>query len=136
MLKRIQTILVLCVMLGLASTAFSQAPSQDLVINNVRIAVKSGDSRTLSTYFSNIVELKTDKEAGGYSKNQAEFVLKNFFRKYPAISFMYNHVGSSANGSKFTIGTYRHASGSFRVYTMYKKVGETFLIDTIEFTKE
>lgn len=110
--------------------------AQTDVINNVRVAVKSGDSQGLTRYFDNVVELTTDSEDGSYSKKQAEYVLKSFFRKYPPHDFQYNHIGSSQGGAKYTIGTYTFPNGTFRVYMKLKKVNANFVIDTIEFTKE
>lgn len=113
--------------------------SQDLNAN-IRVAIKTGSSKGLINYFNSVVELKMDGKEGSYSKQQAEFVLKEFFRKYPCESFQYNHHGESPGGAKYSIGTYKYAEGTFRVYMKLKKVKkgdeDVYVIDTLDFSKE
>lgn len=126
--------IVVTVLIGflVCSTAYSQTET----INSVRLAIKAGDSNSLVKFFDSVVELKTDSEEGAYSKNQAEFVLKNFFKKHTPVNFTYNHEGSSPGGAKYTIGTYQCESASFRVYMKLKSSGNTYVIDTLDFSKE
>lgn len=116
----------------IGNTAFSQSE----IINSARLAIKAGDSNSLVKFFDTVIELKTDSEEGSYSKNQAEFVLKNFFDKYTPVSFTYNHEGSSPGGAKYTIGTYDCGSASFRVYMKLKSANGAYVIDTLDFSKE
>lgn len=113
-----------------------QANGQSSRFDDIRLAIKSGDSKALVKYFDAIAGLTTDSEEGSYSKNQADFVLTNFFKKYPPAGFVYNHQGASPGGVKYTIGTYKSGSVSFRVYMKLKKVGEEYVINTLGFTKE
>lgn len=110
--------------------------SQSETINSARLAIKAGDSNSLVKYFDTVIELKTDSEEGAYSKNQAEFVLKNFFKKYNPVNFTYNHEGSSPGGAKYTIGTYNCGASSFRVYMKLKNANGVYVIDTLDFSKE
>ena len=110
--------------------------AQDNVINNVKIAMKAGSSKELSQYFGSIVELNFDGEKSSYSKSQAEFVLKDFFKKNPPVDFEYIHQGSSKQGFRYVIGKYTIDGSSFRVYILFKKNEETYYVDTIDFTRE
>jgi len=114
-------------------TTFGQATT----INNAKSALKVGNSRELSQFFHKQVELNIDGEKSNYSRTQAEFVLKDFFRDYPPVNFEYIHQGASREGLKYTIGKYSfEGGGSFRVYMLIKQFEGQFLIDTIDFTKE
>ena len=110
--------------------------AQNDVINNVRTAMKSGSSKELSQYFGSMVELNFDGEKSSYSRSQAEFVLKDFFKKNPPIDFQYIHQGASKQGFKYVIGKYSVSNGSFRIWILFKKDENTYYVDTIDFTRE
>lgn len=126
------TVTFICI-LALSSAS---ANAQNEVINNVRDALKTGSSRELSKYLNNTVEISINGEKSSYSRNQAEFVLKDFFNKYPAQSFRYVHQGSSKEGIKYTVGTYTYDRGEFRVFMIIKQIGGTYLVDKIDFNEE
>lgn len=110
--------------------------AQEDVINNVRTAMKSGSAKELSQYFGSIVELNFDGEKSSYSRSQAEFVLKDFFKKNPPIDFQYIHQGSSKQGFKYVIGKYVVSNGSFRIWILFKKDEQSYYVDTVDFTRE
>ncbi len=116
----------------IAQTAFSQSP----VINNVRAALKAGSAKELVKNFNNTVELNFDGEKSSYSRTQAEFVLKDFFKKYPPSDFEYIHQGSSQQGLTYVIGKYSFEGGSFRVLMYIKKINDSYLVDLIDFSRE
>jgi len=116
------------------STNYSIAQSS--VLDNCRLALKSGSAKELSKFFPSSVDIKIDGESDSYSKTQAEFVLRDFFKKNPASNFEYIHQGASRDGLKYAIGQYTHSNGSFRVYLLLKKDGSTEVIDTIDFSSE
>lgn len=123
--------LLCCMTAGVTS-----ASAQNEVINNVRDALKAGSSRELSKYINNTVEISIDGEKASYSRNQAEFVLKDFFSNYPPTGFRYVHQGSSKEGLKYTVGTYSYDRGEFRVFMLIKQFGGSYLVDKIDFNKE
>lgn len=126
------TVTFICILaLGIPSVS-----AQSEVINNVRDALKTGSSRELSKYLNNTVEISINGEKSSYSRNQAEFVLKDFFNKYPPQSFRYVHQGSSKEGIKYTVGTYTYDRGEFRVFMIIKQIGGTYLVDKIDFNEE
>lgn len=133
-MRHSKQIFVFAIALALFTSYSSMGQSE--TINSVKMAIKAGDSHSLVRFFDEIIELKTDSEEGTYSRNQAEFVLKNFFRNHSPKGFTYNHEGSSPGGSKYTIGTYQCSTGSFRVYMKLKNINNKYYIDTLDFTKE
>ncbi|MBR9859229.1 DUF4783 domain-containing protein [bacterium] len=95
--------------------------------------IQAGDEHGLRSYFDQSVEIITPENDGVYSQNQAEQVLKSFFNKYPCNDFKVDHLGSSAGGSQFVIGTYNSGSKSFRTSIFLKQVDQKFLIQELTF---
>jgi len=107
------------------------------VFTQAESAIRKGDAKALSEHLGELVELNFIDEKNSYSKTQAEFVLRDFFSKYPAESFHYDHKTTSESGLRFTIGTYTFkGGGQFRVHMLLKKSGSGYMIDMIDFTKE
>ncbi len=113
-----------------------RAQNQNAVVNNVRAALKAGSSKELVKNFNKTVELNINGDKASYSKTQAEFVLKDFFKKYPPSDFQYIHQGASKQGLTYVIGKYSFDSGSFRVLIYIKKFNEAYLIDLMDFSLE
>jgi hypothetical protein len=111
--------------------------SQRQTLDNVRIAIKNGNTGTLSSYLSSNIDLKIGKEEGVYSDKQALVVLEKFFSQNPASDFKYNHIGSTQSNSKYySIGTYSSEEASYRVLISYKLSDGNYLIDKIHFDLE
>ena len=130
--KRVFWLVALCFL----SLSVAPVSAQNEVINNVRDALKTGSSKELGNYFNNTVEISINGEKASYSRNQAEFILKDFFAKYPPQGFRYVHQGSSKEGLKYTVGTYTHDRGEFRVFMLIKQFGGSYLVDKIDFNQE
>lgn len=126
--------ILVCLWLGLCLTFTSYA--QDEIVESAKTSIKSGAAKELSKILNEGVELNMDGEKANYSRTHAEFVLKDFFGKYPPTDFSYIHQGSSKEGLKYAIGKYTHAKGSFRVYLVIKQIKGKYLIDTLDFSKE
>lgn len=112
------------------------AIGQSDVITNVRTAMKTGSSKELSKHFNEMVELNINGNKSSYSKTQAEFVLKDFFKNNPPVDFQYVHQGASKEGIKYAIGKYTYNDGSFRVLVLVKQIKGNYLVDLIDFSKE
>jgi len=135
-LKKLQILVFTGLWLLFVSAGSQTVKAQEDVINNVQTAMKTGSSKELSQYFGSIVELNFDGEKSSYSKSQAEFVLKDFFKKNPPTDFEYIHQGSSKQGFKYAIGKYSIENSSFRIWILFKKDNDTYYVDTIDFTRE
>ncbi len=123
--------------LVVAAMAFQQAAwGQSEVINNVRSAIKAGSSKELSKYLGDMISLEIDGVQSNYSKTQAEYVLKDFFKKYHPNDFQYVHQGASEGGLKYAIGRYSYDGGSFRVVLRSKKMDGSYKVSSLGFTKE
>jgi len=110
--------------------------AQEDIIHNVEAALKIGSSKELSRYFSQTVEINLEGEISSYSKMQAEYVLKDFFKKYPPENFEIIHNGASKGGLKYAIGKYSCKRGDFRVWMRIKEFGGKLLVYEMNFFKE
>jgi hypothetical protein len=120
-----------------ATMAFQQSAwGQSEVINNVRSAIKAGSSKELSKYLGDMISLEIEGVQSNYSKTQAEYVLKDFFKKYQPNDFQYVHQGASEGGLKYAIGRYSYDGGSFRVVLRSKNMNGSYKVSSLDFTKE
>ncbi len=110
--------------------------AQEDVMTNVKALLKEGNAKEIAQYLNDIVEISIDGEKGNYSKTQAEFVLKDFFKKNPPSDYQKVHQGASKEGLNYMIGKYVCSEGSYRVYIVVKQFKGNYLIDTIDFSKE
>ena len=81
---------------------------------------KSGDAKTLSTYFNQNVELVVLENDNAYSKAQAQQIVNKFFISNPPESFNIIHQ-TSKEGVQYVIGNLVTSNGTFRIYFLLKK---------------
>jgi len=85
-------------------------------------SLKSGDSKTLSAYFNQNVELVVLENDNVYSKAQAQQIVNKFFSANPPESFTVIHQGGK-EGAQYVIGNLVTGKGTYRVYFLLKKSG-------------
>ena len=81
---------------------------------------KSGDAKTLSTYFNQNVELVVLENDNAYSKAQAQQIVSKFFSSNPPESFNIIHH-TSKEDVQYVIGNLATRNGTFRIYFLLKK---------------
>jgi len=104
-----------------------QAQSTGTLPNEIIQATRDGDAFKLGEYFNAKIELVLPSNSGVYSKEQAQFMMKNFFSNYPPISFQIIHQGIRENAT-FAIGKYTHSKGQFRILFLAKTENNKTLI--------
>ncbi len=114
----------------------SSASAQDDVINQVKETIKAGSAKELSNYLNQTIDVTIDNTVQTYSKAQAEFVFRDFFKQHPATEFNIIHQGSSKGGQPFAIGQYKSGSDTYRVFMKIKTVSSKQLVHEISFVKE
>ncbi|MFH1005063.1 MAG: DUF4783 domain-containing protein [Bacteroidota bacterium] len=114
--------------------SFTLITPSDNTINDVAVAVKTGNAKEVAKFFTASIDLKIPDKEDVFSKSQAELILKDFFSKNPIKSFTIVHKGTSKNGDQFAIGTYETTTGKkFRTYFLFKKEETKFLIQQLRF---
>src|SRR5690349_14655599 len=131
-LNRLKAFIV-CGILTLQVFAVS---GQTDVIYQVRETIKAGSAKELSKYLFQTVDVTIEGKVQSYSKAQAEFVFRDFFRQHPPSEFNIIHQGSSKGGQPFAIGQYKSADETFRVFMKVKSVNKEQLLHEISFSKE
>jgi hypothetical protein len=135
-MKNIKTPILLSLLIGLLSFSLVN-PNGDSLINDISSAIKKGNASEVAASFAANVELLLPGNEGTYSKTQAEVMLRNFFAGNPPESFTINHQGSSRDGSRYAIGTYKAKDGgSYRTYYLIKKVSDNFKLHQLQFEKQ
>jgi Domain of unknown function (DUF4783) len=111
--------------------------AQTGVINEISMAIKTGNAKAVARYFDSNVELTLPDEEGFFSKAQSEQVLKKFFQQYPPKDFKVMHQGESDGDARYVIGTLTTQSNQeFRTLIYLKKEGDKFLVHQLKFTND
>jgi hypothetical protein len=124
---------VLVLLAGIQTTVLR---AQGDVINQVKETIKAGSAKELSRFLNSTVDVTLDDGAQSYSKAQAEFVFRDFFKQHPPGEFNIIHQGTSKGGQTFGIGQYKSGSETYRVYMKIKSVENQQLVHEISFAKE
>ncbi|MEX2235660.1 MAG: DUF4783 domain-containing protein [Cyclobacteriaceae bacterium] len=131
-LNRLKAFIVFCI---LTLQVFA-SNAQSEVIYQVRETIKAGSAKELSKYLFQTVDVTIEGKVQSYSKAQAEFVFRDFFRQHPPAEFNIIHQGSSKGGQPFAIGQYKSAEETYRVFMKIKSVNKQQLLHEISFSKE
>jgi hypothetical protein len=110
--------------------------AQAEIFEPMKDALKAGNAKELAKYFNQSVDINLEGEVNTYSKAQAEFVLREFFKKHPTSDFSIEHTGSSKSGLQYAIGNYKSNNDQFNVLLRVKQAGVVYLIHEISFVKE
>lgn len=133
MIRRFYGIVLVLLVMGFAG---SQALAQDDIFAPFKEVIKAGNSKDMVKFLNQSVDMNLDGEVNTYSKAQAEFALRDFFKKHPPKDFSVVHTGSSKGGLQFAIGRYLSNGESYSALIRVKEVGESYLIHEINFVKE
>jgi hypothetical protein len=114
----------------------SRVSAQGDVIDQVKETIKAGSAKELSKYLNQTVDVTLDGSVQSYSKAQAEFVFRDFFKQHPPAEFSIIHQGSSKGGQPFAIGQFKSGSETYRVFMKIKAINSQQLVHEISFAKE
>lgn len=131
-LNRFRALIVFCVLTLQVFASYGQSD----VIDQVKETIKAGSSKELSRFLFQTVDVTIEGKVQSYSKAQAEFVFRDFFRQHPPMEFKIIHQGSSKGGQPFAIGQYKSGSETYRVFMKIKSVNRQQLLHEISFSKE
>lgn len=112
------------------------ASAQNDVVGQISETLKAGSSKELSKYLSPTVDITIEEKSESYSKVQAEFVFRDFFKQHPPSEFDIQHQGSSKGGQAFAIGQYKSNNEVYRVFMKIKTQNNQQLLHEISFSKQ
>jgi uncharacterized protein DUF4783 len=111
--------------------------AQTTIINDISMAIKTGNAKAVARYFDSNVELTLPNEDGYFSRAQAEQVLKKFFQQNNPIDFKVMHQGKSDGDARYVIGTLTtQPDREFRTLIYLKKSGDKYLVHQLKFTND
>ncbi len=116
-----------------AMPVFAQSSN---VVEQVKESIKAGSAKELAKHLNASVDVTIDGKPNYYSKVQAEFVLRDFFKANPPSEFNIILEGSSKGGQPYAIGQYTSGANTFRVWMKIKVVGNQSLVQEISFDKK
>src|SRR5690606_1779218 len=131
-LNRSIALIVFCLLTLQAFASYAQGD----VIAEVKETIKAGSAKELSRYLFQTVDVTIEGKVQSYSKAQAEFVFRDFFRQHPPAEFNIIHQGSSKGGQPFAIGQYKSGKETYRVFMKIRSVNNQQLLHEISFSKE
>lgn len=102
----------------------------------IKDALKAGSAKEAVKYFNQSLDINLEGEINTYSKTQAEFVLRDFFKKHPPTDFTIVHTGSSKGGLQYAIGNLKSNTDTYNVLIRVKQTGNDYLVHEISFVKE
>lgn len=108
---------VLFMFFGFAFASYSQNTQ---IPEEILLSLKTGNSKVLSDYFNENVELVVLDNDNVYSKAQAKQIVSNFFKSFTPESFSIIHQGGK-EGAKYVIGNLKTSHENFRVYFLLKQ---------------
>jgi hypothetical protein len=114
----------------------SLVSAQADIFSPMKDALKAGSAKEMVKHLNQSVDINLEGEVNTYSKAQAEFVLRDFFKKYPVSDFTIEHTGASKNGLQYAIGNYKSNKDQFNVLIRVKQSANVYLIHEISFVKE
>lgn len=124
------------VMLVCATVVNPALAQNNEVVSGIKEAIKAGSAKELSKYLNQTIDVTIDGKVQNYSKAQAEFVLRDFFKAHPPSDFNIIHQGSSKGGQPFAIGEYISGSDKYRVWMKIKTSNKDQFIQEISFVKQ
>lgn len=110
--------------------------AQSDAVSHVKETIKAGSAKELANFLNQTVDVTIDGKLQTYSKAQAEFVFRDFFKQHVPSEFTIIHQGSSKGGQPFAIGQYQSAGETYRVFMKIKTIGSVQLVHEISFVKE
>lgn len=132
---KVNRLYVLLVSVYLYLQVFSVYAQTD-VIGQVKETIKAGSAKELSKYLYQAIDVTIEGNPQSYSKAQAEFVFRDFFKQHPPSEFTIIHQGSSKGGQPFAIGQYKSGADTYRVFMKIKATNSQQLLHEISFSKE
>jgi hypothetical protein len=104
-------------------------------IDPIISAIQDGSSSELAKFFNPSISLNINGKQGDYSKNQAEIVLRDFFKKNPPLEFSLVFKNENLNSVSSYIGEYDCGQGSYKVFIRVSQTESTFRIYGLDFVK-
>ena len=113
-------------------SSFKAGSGSGMEMEDILVALKSGNASQLSRYFDSRVDITLLEKSDSYSRTQAEMILRDFFGNNTVRNFEIKYKGEN-NGSKYCIGTLLTRNGDYRTKLFMKQKGNSQVLQEIAF---
>jgi hypothetical protein len=120
------------IFLTLLLTSFHTVSTKGANIDEIVVAIRSGNAAQLSRYFDNRVDISLPDKTDNYSRTQAEMVMRDFFSSTGVRNFEIKYKGES-NDSKYCLGTLQTKNGDFQTKLLVKQKDNKQVLQEIVF---
>ena len=127
---------VFCLFFGIIFLTIYHPPATAQTIDEITQSIHTGSSKALGKSMQDNITLNINNTLSDYSKNQAEQILRDFFRKNPPKELKVLHRDESADKAWYIIGQYRSEEANFKVLVKGIRQEGRLIISSMEFTKE
>jgi hypothetical protein len=125
-------LIAMCAILTFSSFITGSATTTGAEMENIVVALKSGNASDLSRFFDSRIDLTLSDKSDNYSRVQAEMVLRDFFSNNAVRNFQLRYKGEN-NGSRYCIGVLQTRSGDYRTRLFMKSKGDKQVVQEITF---
>ena len=122
--------------IGLLSLAWHITPGRAQDLEAIATSIREGSSKDLGRFFDQSVSLHLNNTQGDYSNNQAQLIMRDFFKNSPPHEFKIVKQGKSTDKIWYLIGEYRTGATLFKVLIKGTQEKEILSIYSIEFKRE
>lgn len=117
------------------TTAFGLPKVLQDIPPGIGLAFKSANSKDLAAFFNKTIELVILDKEDVYSRQQAEIIVGDFFRKHKPTSYKTIHKGGKEQ-AQYAIGNLVTNNGNFRVYYLIKWIDNKAYIHQLRIEPE
>lgn len=103
-------------------------------MDDVLVALKSGNASQLSKYFDNRVDISLPDKADNYSRTQAEMIMRDFFNNNSVRSFSLRYKSENTE-TNYCIGTLQTKGGNYRTTLLMKQKGDKLYLQDLRFQR-
>lgn len=107
----------------------------DASIEPIVSAIESGSSSEVARFFGSSISMNVNGQQGEYSKNQAEIVLKDFFKKNPSHGFSLVFQNENPGSLSTYIGEYSSNPVQYKVFIKVSQNDSGIRIYSLDFVK-
>ena len=107
------------------------AKAENELTDRVSTALRQSNHDLLACQFTDRISISINQETFLYSKTQATFVMREFFRQNPPTNFQYLHQGIMKSGRHYTLGVYQSHHRTYSLAMLLVPHQKDFLIEQL-----
>jgi hypothetical protein len=107
-----------------------------VISDDIVAPFSSGSSSGVARFFDNGLGMNINGIKGDYSKNQAELLLRDFFKQYPPSHFEVIRKGSITDHVTYFLANYHSSKSKFRILVQGTNQDQRIRIFSLDIIKQ